>query len=257
MREIVSRQRKRLFLLLIFFSFWLVCFAAYGTWVLISPGLSNINRFLPTLSGVLFAVSCLVLAGGVIGIVLTIMGVSLAKMFQRLAWSSVNILFPLALMLGKIFKIDKERIERSFIALSNYLIHKKGLKILAEKLLILSPHCIQKESCPHKVTSSVLNCRRCGACQVGDLVHISEAFGAKLVIVTGGTLARRVIKNMRPHAVLAIACERDLTSGIQDIFPLPVIGILNERPFGPCANTKVDLENVKAAIETLCGTSSK
>ena len=63
-------------------------------------------------------------------------------------------------------------------------------------------------------------------------------------------MARRVIKTLRPQAVVAIACERDLTSGIQDVFPLPIIGIFNERPFGPCCNTRVDIARVEATIQS-------
>jgi hypothetical protein len=48
-----------------------------------------------------------------------------------------------------------------------------------------------------------------------------------------------------------VACERDLTSGIQDAYTLPVIGILNERPFGPCFNTSVDISKVAEALEFL------
>ena len=39
-----------------------------------------------------------------------------------------------------------------------------------------------------------------------------------------------------------------LTTGIQDKYPIPVIGILNERPNGPCINTEVDMEKVKRAV---------
>jgi hypothetical protein len=67
-------------------------------------------------------------------------------------------------------------------------------------------------------------------------------------IATGGTLARRVIVETLPKAIVAVACERDLTSGIQDSYPIPVIGILNERPFGPCRDTRVDLSKVAAAV---------
>jgi hypothetical protein len=45
-----------------------------------------------------------------------------------------------------------------------------------------------------------------------------------------------------------VACERDLTSGIQDTHPLPVYGILNERPEGPCRNTLVDLTTLEKAL---------
>ncbi len=69
-----------------------------------------------------------------------------------------------------------------------------------------------------------------------------------LSVATGGTLARKVIVEKRPKLVLAVACERDLTSGIKDCYPLPVIGILNERPFGPCFNTVVDVSKIDEAL---------
>ena len=49
-----------------------------------------------------------------------------------------------------------------------------------------------------------------------------------------------MIIEKRPKLVVAVACEGDLTSGIKDCYPLPVIGVLNDRPFGPCFNTHVD-----------------
>jgi hypothetical protein len=57
-----------------------------------------------------------------------------------------------------------------------------------------------------------------------------------------------MVMQARPKAIVAVACERDLTSGIQDVFPVPVLGVFNERPFGPCFNTRVDMEKVEAAI---------
>jgi hypothetical protein len=77
---------------------------------------------------------------------------------------------------------------------------------------------------------------------------MADQYGVKLLVVSGGTLARRFIKEYSPKAVVAIACERDLTSGIQDT-PLPVLGVLNIRPNGPCFNTCVDLEEVTSALE--------
>ncbi len=68
-------------------------------------------------------------------------------------------------------------------------------------------------------------------------------------MATGGTSARKIIKDKRPGAVLAIACERDLTSGIQDMAGiLPVLGVVNQRPEGPCHNTRVDLQKVEDAL---------
>jgi hypothetical protein len=57
----------------------------------------------------------------------------------------------------------------------------------------------------------------------------------------------------RPRIILAVACERDLASGIQDTYPLPVFGILNQRPFGPCLDTNVDLDQVRHWLRHFLG----
>ncbi|MCX7781620.1 MAG: DUF116 domain-containing protein [Negativicutes bacterium] len=248
MIEAVVRPKKRLFLALILVSLGVSALSTYGLWIVSLPGLTQISSFLPLILGIMLG--AILLAGmiGVGGIILAIMGLPTPRFFQGLAWSAVNMLFPLAIRIGKLFDVEKERVERSFIEVSNHLVKQKHVKVRPEKLLILSPHCIQQEACPHKITRDVENCRICGGCQVGDIYTLTRQYGARFAVVTGGTLARKVIKEIRPHAVLAIACERDLTSGIQDVFPLPVIGVLNQRPHGPCCNTRVDINEVNQAI---------
>lgn len=248
MIEVIVRPKKRLFLALILVSLCLTALSTYGLWMVTFPGLANISEYLPIVLGILLVVVLLAIMIGIGGIILTILGFSTLAFFQGPAWSVVNLLFPIAIRIGRFFDVDKERIERSFIEVSNHLMHAKGIKVKPEKLLILTPHCIQQESCQYKVTHDIANCRQCGGCQVGDLLNISREYGVHVAIVTGGTLARKVIKTLRPHAVLAIACERDLTSGIQDVFPLPVIGVLNERPNGPCCNTRIDVQRVEEAV---------
>ncbi|VBB07944.1 Hypothetical protein LUCI_3209 [Lucifera butyrica] len=248
MIEVVARPKKRLFLALILVSLVVAALSTYGLWMVSFSGLANISRYLPFIFGVLLALILFVIGSGVTGIILAILGFHTLDVFQGAAWSTINLLFPMAIRIGKLFDVDKERIERSFIEVSNHLVRQKHITVLPEKLLILVPHCIQNEACPHKITRDVANCKGCGQCQIGSLISLTNQYGVHLAVVTGGTLARKVIKTLRPHAVLAIACERDLTSGIQDVFPLPVLGILNERPCGPCCNTKVDIAQVEAAI---------
>ena len=89
---------------------------------------------------------------------------------------------------------------------------------------------------------------QCGRCDIKGLVEIGRKYKIDISVATGGTLARKVIVEKRPKLVLAVACERDLTSGIKDCYPLPVIGILNDRPFGPCFNTTVDTAKIDEAL---------
>lgn len=249
MMELAARPRKRLFIALILVSLTLAVLLGYGLWQLSFLGLATISSYLPFVIGGLLAAVVLAVVVGVGGIVLALLGYPTLTAFQGLAWSAIQLLFPLAIRIGRVFDFDKERVERSFIEVSNQLVRQKRVRVKADRLLILTPHCIQHESCPHKITRDVRNCKACGRCKVGELLALADRYGAHVAVVTGGTLARKVIKTLRPHAVLAIACERDLTSGIQDVYPLPVVGVLNERPEGPCCNTTVDLAKVEAAMK--------
>ena len=247
----LPRPRKRLFLTLILISLVIAAVSGYGVWRVSFLGLATISEHLPLILGMLLAVVGIALAAGIGGIILAILGFPAPSVFLGLAWSAINMMFPLAIGIGRFFEIEKERTERSFIELSNHLVRQKHIKVKPEKLLILIPHCIQNESCPVKITRDVHNCRSCGKCKVGSLLKLTQETGVNLAVSTGGTLARKIVADLRPQAVLAIACERDLTTGIQDIFPLPTIGILNERPEGPCCNTDVDLSQVETAVREL------
>ena len=163
----------------------------------------------------------------------------------------MNFLYPVVVLLGKVLKIDLRRIEASFVAVSNQIVRNTRLKVPADRLLVVTPHCLQKASCPHKITRDPNNCKRCGGCDVGAMVTLAEEMGFNFFVVTGGTLARQIVKKLRPKAVLAVACERDLTSGIQDVYPLPAVGVMNIRPNGPCYNTHVDMEDFKRQLEEI------
>lgn len=249
--DISARPKKRLFLVLILASLLIAVVSTVGLWAVSVPGLADISQSLPVVLGLVIGGLALVAMGGVAGIILAIMGFHTPRFFLGQAWSVINLLFPMAIRIGRLFDIEKERVERSFIEVSNHLVKQKLVRVKPDKLLILTPHCIQKDTCPHKITRNVNNCKRCGQCQVDDLLKLTEKYGVHLAVVTGGTLARNVLKTLKPQAVLAIACERDLTSGIQDVFPLPVMGVLNQRPFGPCCNTRVDIQQVDLMLNDM------
>lgn len=160
----------------------------------------------------------------------------------------VVFLFPPILYLGRLLRIPQEKIERSFIDINNRLFDSRNIKVEPRDLLILLPHCLQDENCPHKITRDPFNCRRCGRCPIDGLLCLAEKWRVQVNVATGGTLAREALKEARPKCVLAVACERDLSSGIVDSFPLPVCGILNYRPIGPCRNTLVPIETVEKRL---------
>jgi len=160
-------------------------------------------------------------------------------------------LYPVAMMIGAFLKSSKEALQLFIIGLNNRLVLSGAYR--AGSILILLPHCIQVSECDVRITHNISNCRRCGRCGISSMIEIAEREGVDLFVATGGTIARRIVKESRPDAIIAVACERDLSSGIVDTYPLPVLGILNERPYGPCLDTWVDMKKVEDAIIFFAG----
>lgn len=163
----------------------------------------------------------------------------------------VNLLFNPIISIASIIGIPKNDIRRVFVKLNNSYIYSNTYNFDIKDILILIPHCIQKNSCKLKVTNKIENCSKCGLCNVSDLIKLKEKIGINIVIATGGTLARKMIIENKPKAAIAVACERDLTSGIQDMSHIPVLGIFNKRPNGPCVDTCIDIHEVENAINFL------
>lgn len=229
-----------------------MAFLAFAVWRVAYLGLLEIDQYLPLVLGICIALVFFMTGLGIVSIVGAILGLPLLRVFQKKTYALINLLFPVAIMLGRIFGINRRRIERSFIAVSNQIFHQRHIRVPADKLLVVTPHCLQLATCPHKITRDPMgNCQRCGGCDIGALVSLAEEKGFHFFVVTGGTLARQTVKKIRPKVVLAIACERDLTSGIQDVYPLPAVGVMNLRPNGPCYNTHVDMEQVREEIESI------
>jgi hypothetical protein len=241
---------RNLFIFLSFLGVILLGLLLLGFWYLIQPRLEEVYAELPVITG-------LILVGLYLAVVGLLALIVISSYIQKDLVSAkkitVRILYPLAVAIGKVLAIPTDSLRCSFIDMNNSLVRASARLVSGDRLLLLLPHCLQSFECPHRVTSEVRNCRRCGACEIADLIEICDAYGVKMSIATGGTLARRVIVETRPKAIVAVACERDLTGGIQDSYPIPVIGVLNERPFGPCRNTKVDLSKVENAISFFLG----
>ncbi|MBD3368524.1 MAG: DUF116 domain-containing protein [Candidatus Eisenbacteria bacterium] len=248
-REMMGLREKRLFIMIAAGGLLLLTALAAVAWYLIAPRLTEFHPDLPGIVAVVAGVAFVAIALG-----LTTIAVS-ALTGRRIVFGSsitsavVWILFPPVLMLATIIGLDRDAVKRSFIAVNNALVRAGNAGERPGRVLLLLPHCLQSTECPNKITGGLIeNCTGCGKCVIAELVTLAQETGLSLAVATGGTLARRVIGEVRPDAIIAVACETDLTTGIQDSYPLPVYGVLNERPNGPCRDTRVDLARVREAI---------
>lgn len=146
------------------------------------------------------------------------------------------------------------KVAQKFIEFNNKRIIRKireGDSIDSSRIIILLPHCLQNYNCAYRITTEIDNCKKCGICVIGDLKQLQEDYGINVKVATGGTLARKHIKDIRAKLVIAVACKRDLMSGVCDAFPIHVYGVFNEITEDPCINTTVSVEKIKEFLDKI------
>jgi hypothetical protein len=240
--------RKRLYLGLLCVTLLLLAGSLAYIWLTLFRQGSSILRYFSAAAVMVVLVVLLVIGLGFFGIVISLLSDRNFRILEKPMHFTVAVLYPLVIRLGRMFKIAQDRIQRSFVEVNNQLVRARKTTVVDGRLLLLLPHCLQGKDCTRRITANPDSCSHCGECSVSDLLRLGDRHGIPLRIATGGTLARQAVQETRPQAIVAVACERDLTSGILDAIPLPVLGVTNERPFGPCHNTSVNLEAVEKAI---------
>ncbi|HHU29485.1 MAG: DUF116 domain-containing protein [Bacillota bacterium] len=240
--------KKRLFLGLSAISLLLLAAGAVYIWLTFFDREALVLRYITAILVFLAVVILTMVFLGFALIILSLLSDKDVSVFSKPVNLAFSLLYPVVIWVGKIFQITQDKIQRSFVEVNNQLIRTKKMKILPHKLLLLLPHCLQVADCGRRITADTANCIRCGRCPVGKILDLCDRYGIHVRIATGGTVARSAVKKLQPQAIVAVACERDLTSGILDCIPLPVLGVLNERPNGPCFNTSVNINAVEKAL---------
>ncbi len=165
----------------------------------------------------------------------------------------LKFMLPVCIAAAELLNSDVDDIRRIYIRINNALAAAVKREIRPEQVLVLLPHCMQNKDCGSKITEDIGRCAQCGRCRIGEVRELTRAVGARAAVVGGGTAARSLVREMRPDLILAVACERELLSGIADVGAIPVIGIINERPNGYCCNTSLDVKQFAEKLGCVIG----
>lgn len=213
----------------------LVVLAGLGSllaWYMIAPRLSQWHDTAPVVALVLLVVSFVLIGAAFVGITLILwfrrpLPHPLASMARKLVSRAERGVFSL----GRRLSVNTDRTAHSLIKINNILVRIDEQQVDPSKVLILLPRCLTKD-------------------QLREAQQLAQAYGVHVAVVAGGELARKRIKEHRPAAIIGVACERDLLSGIRDVGDrLRVLAIPNERPNGPCKDTSIDMMALREAIE--------
>jgi len=242
------RIRKRLFVGLLCLCLFLMAGLLVYIWKAAFDQNSNLVHLVFIAVFLVMLAVIVLTAAGFFSLVLTLWEERPLPLLKPLAEHTVHFLYPFAIQVARLLQIAQEKVQLSFIEVNNQMVLSSKIRVKPDQLLLLLPHCLQWSECPYKITFNPHNCRRCGRCSIAGILKLADDYGINTRVATGGTFARAEIKRLQPQAILAVACERDLSSGIIDARPVPVLGVLNERPFGPCFNTSVNLKKIEKGL---------
>src|SRR5256885_767723 len=118
----------------------------------------------------------------------------------------------------------RDWVEHAAIDVYNTLAERRRRTVGKGELLVLIPRCLSKQA-------------------LDGVLAIAGRYDVPVFVATRGQLARRVIRERRPRAVVAVACERDMMTGLRDgAGRVPVLGLTMRLPNGPCRDATRDLE---------------
>ena len=126
----------------------------------------------------------------------------------------------------------RDWVENAAVKVYNGLAAQRGRKVGTGELLLLIPRCLSKET-------------------LDGVLGVAGKYGVPVFVATRGQLARRVIRERRPRAVVAVACERDMVSGLHDVAgKVPVLGLTMTLPSGPCKDALLDLPKLEEWVRS-------
>src|SRR5512143_2253301 len=125
----------------------------------------------------------------------------------------------------------RDWVENAAVKVYDVLALERGRKVSKGELLLLIPRCLSRAA-------------------LDGVLSIAGRYDVPVFVATRGQLARRVIRERRPRAVLAVACERDMVSGLHDVAgKIPVLGLTMTLPAGPCKDAGLDLQKLEAWVK--------
>ena len=126
---------------------------------------------------------------------------------------------------------QRDRVENASVKVYNALALLRARKVGTGELLLLIPRCLSRET-------------------LDRVLGLAGQYGVPVFVATRGQLARRVIRERRPRAVVAVACERDMVTGLHDVAgKVPVLGLTMTLPAGPCKDAMLDFVTLERYLQ--------
>lgn len=126
----------------------------------------------------------------------------------------------------------RDWVEHAAIDVYNNLAERRKRTVGKGELLVLIPRCLSKAT-------------------LDGVLDVAGRYEVPVFVATRGQLARRAIRERRPRAVVAVACERDMVTGLHDVAAkIPVLGLTMQLPAGPCKDAVIDMAKFESWVKS-------
>jgi hypothetical protein len=145
--------------------------------------------------------------------------------------------------------IKPENIDRLYIELKNSMFSERFRRIDPKDKLIFLPQCLRNARTCKAVLSPIgWGCVKCSGhntCKVFRIKQKAESLGYRVFVVPGGSMVFKLISELKPKAVIGVACIKELVMAVEEL-KVPAQGVLLNRD--GCVNTDVSLKDVFSVL---------
>jgi geranylgeranyl pyrophosphate synthase len=138
----------------------------------------------------------------------------------------------------------------AMVMLTNEFWREQVAAIPFHRRLMLLPHCLKNaEGCPADYDEFGLDCKKCGACEVGDFRTKGEQLGYKVLVSEGTPIVLKIIVSGHIDAIVGVACLNVLEKAFDKVLLAGIPCIATPLLSSNCKNTSVDNDWVFESID--------
>jgi geranylgeranyl pyrophosphate synthase len=138
----------------------------------------------------------------------------------------------------------------TMVMLSNEFWREQVAAIPFHRRLMLLPHCLKNaEGCPADYDEFGLDCKKCGACHVGDFRTKAEELGYKVLVSEGTPIVLKIIVSGHVDAIVGVACLNVLEKAFDKVLLAGIPCIATPLLSSNCKSTSVDNDWVFESID--------
>lgn len=175
---------------------------------------------------------------------------SIMRIVKKLAKTKLSglALHKLEQVASKVGVEEKELFQLYVEAKNRSLIDNFAATPYKERVVLL-PQCLRSKNCPAEIGKYGYKCQQCGNCTLAKIIQITKDLGYKgAFILPGGSLAKKILIELKPKASIGVACYKELVLGSYLCEKIGIIGQGVELLKDGCINTIVNMKNLKNTL---------